>query len=97
VCLNLGSSYLSQPTAQLEVNCITTSSVDDLMLLPVSVSAAQLLKPGMANNVLAEALLVRSALSRSVHVFEGFVVNMSNPSLEPAGHVGARRNNLLSH
>jgi hypothetical protein len=89
VCINLGSSYLSQPNAQLEVNWITTSSVDDLMLLPVSVSAATSLTPGMANKVLAEALLVCSSLRHSVSVFEWLVANMSNLLLEPAVHVCA--------
>jgi hypothetical protein len=60
LCVNLGSSFLTQPTPQLEVNCITTTSIDRLMLLPVSVEAAENLAPGMANNLLAEALMVRS-------------------------------------
>jgi hypothetical protein len=88
---------LSQPNAQLEVNCITTSSVDDLMLLPVSASAANSLTPGMANNVLAEALLVRSAFRHPVCIYESVVATMTNPSLEPAGHVGTRQNNPFSH
>jgi hypothetical protein len=97
VCINLGSSYLSQPNAQLEVNCITTSSVDDLMLLPVSASAANSLTPGMANNVLAEALLVRSAFRHPACVYESLVATMSNPTLEPAVHVceSPRKSNLV--
>jgi hypothetical protein len=59
VCLNLGSSKLSKPAAHLEVACFTTSNIDDLLLLPVSHQAAKDMRPGMAHNLLAEALLVR--------------------------------------
>jgi hypothetical protein len=68
VCINLGSKVLSQPTPQLEVSCLTTSNIDNLMLLPVSVAAAKDLKPGMCGAVLAEALMVsnRAGLFRAV-------------------------------
>jgi hypothetical protein len=67
------------------------------MLLPVSASAANSLTPGMANNVLAEALLVRSAFRHPACVYESLVATMSNPTLEPAVHVceSPRKSNLV--
>jgi hypothetical protein len=56
--MNLASSYLSKPSPQLEVNCITTSNIGSLLILPVRVEDARNLKPGVINNITAEALNV---------------------------------------
>jgi hypothetical protein len=59
---------MSKPTPQVHVDCITTSSIRSLMILPVNVQEATNLKPGMINNRIAEALMVCSAVCPSLTI-----------------------------
>lgn len=64
MCVDLGASYLRKATPRRDVPCITTSNIDNLLILPTKDNANVEGEPvGMVNNVAAEVLLVLSKLA----------------------------------